>query len=335
MSSQTIIEENVQPNADQDSAWKEILHEYFPAFVQFFFLNIYQEIDWKRGYESLDKELARIRPAYEGGKLFADKLFKIWLRNGKAAWLLVHVEVQDRVTKVFARRMFIYNYRLLDKENHKVDVVSLAVLTGMQRSQTGHYETKRWGCSTVFEFPCARIADFADRWKELEANDNVFAVVVMAQLKAHETRGDNDQRMIWKRHLIFGLYRRGFAKEQVINLFRFIEWVMTLPPKLEQRLQQEIYDYEESNKMPYLARFERVAMQQGLERMRDLTFRQLESKVGTLAERLQKQLDKLSFEQVEQLGMALLDFQSKTDLTNWLKTHPPQNGHARKTAKAA
>ncbi|NOT62056.1 MAG: DUF4351 domain-containing protein [Acidobacteria bacterium] len=334
-----MIEPEPQPTNDQDSAWKEMLNEYFPSFVEFFFPHIYPEIDWPRGYESLDTELARIRPAHDAGKLLADKLFKVWLINGKAAWLLIHVEVQDRVTKVFARRLFIYNYRLLDKEKHQVEVVSLAVLTGLGRAKTGHYATERWGCKTVFEFPCARVADYVERWNELEASDNVFAVVVMAQLKAHETRGDNDLRLRWKRHLIFSLYRRGFAREQIINLFRFIEWVMTLPAKLEQQLEQEVYEYEESNKMPYLARFERVALQQGLEegleRMRGLTLKQLEAKVGTLADRVQRQLNKLSTEQVEQLGVALLNFHSKADLTDWLKAHQPQNGHTRKAASRA
>jgi hypothetical protein len=335
--------EQFQPDADQDSAWKELLDAYFPAFVEFFYPHIDAEIDWTRGYESLDKELAAIRPAHAMGKLLADKLFKVWLKNGKAAWLLVHVEVQERVTKAFARRLFIYNYRLLDKEKHKIEVVSLAVLTGLGHGRTGRYEAGRWGCTTVFEFPCARVADYADRWEELETNANVFAVVVLAQLKAHETRGDNVQRLAWRLRLIFSLYRRGFTREQIINLFRFMEWVMTLPPKLEQRLQQEVYEYEERNQMPFLARFERVAMQQGLEQgleqgeergKRGFMLRQLESKLGALAERIQKQLSKLSTEQVEQLGVALLNFQSKTDLTNWLKAHPPQNGHVRKSTKA-
>lgn len=339
--------EQFQPDADQDSAWKELLDAYFPAFVEFFYPHIDAEIDWTRGYESLDKELAAIRPAHATGKLLADKLFKVWLKSGKAAWLLIHVEVQEHITKAFARRLFVYNYRLLDKEKHKVEVVSLAVLTGLGRGRTGRYEAGRWGCTTVFEFPCARVADYADRWEELETNANVFAVVVLAQLKAHETRGDNAQRLAWRLRLIFSLYRRGFTREQIINLFRFMEWVMTLPPKLAQRLQQEVYDYEEHNKMPFLARFERVAMQQGLEQgleqglgigmekgMRQLTLRQLASRIGALSDRVQKQVSQLSPEQVEQLGVALLDFQSKNDLTNWLKAHPPQNGRAHKTTKA-
>jgi Domain of unknown function (DUF4351) len=311
-----------QPESDHDSAWKEMLNEYFPSFIAFFFPHIDPDIDWARGYESLDKELAAIRPTHATGKRIADKLFKVWLKNGKAAWLLIHLEVQDRVTQVFARRLFIYNYRLLDKEKHRVEVVSLAVLTGLARSRTGRYEAGRWGCATVFEFPCARIADYADRWDELEASDNIFAVAVMAQLKAHQTKGDNAERLDWKRRLIFSLYRRGFNREQIVNLFRFIEWVITLPAGLEQQLQQEIYEYEEGSKMPFLARFEIVAEQRGLEQ-------------GRLTDREQKRLANLSTEQVEQLAEALLKFKAKADLTAWLKAHPPQMRTKRKPANGS
>lgn len=334
------IEENLQPDSDQDSAWKELLDEYFPAFVEFFFPHIHAEIDWTRGYESLDTELAAIRPAHASGKVIADKLFKVWLKNGKTAWLLIHVEVQERVTKAFARRLFIYNYRLLDKENHKVEVVSLAVLTGAGRGRTGRYETARWGCSTVFNFPCARIADYADRWEELEASQNIFAVVVMAQLKAHETKGDNAQRLAWKRQLLFSLYRRGFTREQIVNLFRFFDWVITLPAGLERQLQQEVFDYEEGEKVPFKSYYEILAderatqrgVELGLERVRRITQRQLEIKIGELGVRLYKRIAKLSIEQVEQLAEALLKFESKSDLDEWLKANPPQKAATRKPA---
>ena len=37
---------------DQDSAWKELLDAYLPAFIKFFFSEIYPEINWQRGYEA-------------------------------------------------------------------------------------------------------------------------------------------------------------------------------------------------------------------------------------------------------------------------------------------
>jgi len=42
---------------DYDSPWKDILTVYFEQFLAFFFPKIMQEIDWSRGYNSLDKEL--------------------------------------------------------------------------------------------------------------------------------------------------------------------------------------------------------------------------------------------------------------------------------------
>jgi len=46
--------------ADYDSPWKEMLDAYFPAFMAFFFPAAAAEIDWSRGYESLDTELQQI-----------------------------------------------------------------------------------------------------------------------------------------------------------------------------------------------------------------------------------------------------------------------------------
>ncbi|MGH9840722.1 MAG: DUF4351 domain-containing protein [Blastocatellia bacterium] len=305
--------------SDQDSAWKEMLDEYLRAFLKFFFPQIHEEIDWRRGYESLDKELAQIRPAHAAGKLFADKLFKVFLKNGKPAWLLIHIEVQDRIVRGFARRLFVYNYRLQDK--HGVEVVSLTIITGSGRAATGRYKTSRWNCSTVFEFPVVRIAEFAGRWDELEASDNVFAIAVMAQLKAMETKGDNERRLAWKRRLLFDLYRRKFSRAQIINLFRFFDWVMALPPELEEKLRQDVYEFEEKNKMPYVTSFERFAKQEGLEQgKRTMTLHLLQLQVGELTDRLQKRLSRLSIEQIEQLAGALLKFKSKADLLAWLKS---------------
>lgn len=64
-------------NDDQDSAWKEMLDEFFPAFLAFFFPEIHRQVDWARRYVAMDKELKRIWPDAPGGTLYADKLFKV------------------------------------------------------------------------------------------------------------------------------------------------------------------------------------------------------------------------------------------------------------------
>jgi hypothetical protein len=112
--------------ADFDSPWKEALDVYFRAFLAFFHPRIHDDIDWSRGFESLDKELQQIAPRSAHGRRFVDKLVKVWRKNGRAVWVLIHVEVQTQKQQGFARRMYQYNIRIFDHYNRTV--VSLAVL---------------------------------------------------------------------------------------------------------------------------------------------------------------------------------------------------------------
>ena len=82
--------------ADFDSPWKESLGLYFPSFLALFLPDAHADIDWSRGYESLDKELIGLAPESEHGTLFVDKLVRVWRRGGDDAIVLVHVEVQSQ-----------------------------------------------------------------------------------------------------------------------------------------------------------------------------------------------------------------------------------------------
>lgn len=52
----------------------------------------------------------------------------------------------------------------------------------------------------------------------------------------------------------------------------------------------------------------------------ELTLRQLQHRIGKINVRTQERLRQLSFEQLTELGVALLEFQSARDLTAWLRT---------------
>jgi len=115
-----------EPQVDYDSAWKEVLERFFAEFTAFFFPRAHAGIDWSKGYEFLDKELQQVVRDAELGRRLADKLVKVWSRDGEEAWVLVHVEVQGRVDREFAKRMYVYNYRLFDRYDRRV--ATLAVL---------------------------------------------------------------------------------------------------------------------------------------------------------------------------------------------------------------
>lgn len=51
----------------------------------------------------------------------------------------------------------------------------------------------------------------------------------------------------------------------MLELFRFIDWIMVLPADLEQSFRTEIEQHEERQKMRYVTSVERLARQNGIE----------------------------------------------------------------------
>ena len=98
--------------SDYDSGWKEIIELYLPQFIEFFYPELNKLIDYTKGYDFLDKELNQIIPSNETGRKAVDKLVKVFYRNGEEKWLLLHIEIQSQYEKDFARRIFIYNYKI-------------------------------------------------------------------------------------------------------------------------------------------------------------------------------------------------------------------------------
>lgn len=252
------------PQTDFDSPWKEILETYFPEFLAFFFPDVYGGIDWQKRYEFLDKELQKVVRDARLGRRTSDKLVKVWRITGEEEWILVHVEVQSFHEIGFAKRMYIYHYRIFDRYDKQV--ISLAVLgdasTSWRPNQFGY---SLWGCEIKFKFPQVKLVDYRAQWADLEASQNPFAIVVMAHLKALESQHDAGDRRIWKVTLMRKLLAKGYERQQILNLLRFIDWIMTLPEEVEREIWDEIYQQEEAAHMTYITSLERLAIKKGLE----------------------------------------------------------------------
>lgn len=253
-----------EQQAEYDSPWKEALEYYFAEFMAFFFPQAHDDIAWEQAYEFLDKELQRIAPEAEVGGRAVDKLVKVWRAEGEEAWVLVHVEVQSQRDAAFTERMYVYNYRLFDRYRRRV--ASLAVL-GDERAgwRPERFGYELWGSRVSLEFPVVKLLDYRARWGELEGSENPFATVVMAHLKAQETRKDTEGRKRWKLYLIRRLYERGYRRDDVVQLFRFIDWVLRLPEEVEEMVWQEVRTYEEARRKPYVTSVERIGFRKGVQ----------------------------------------------------------------------
>ena len=245
-----------------DILWKEAIEQYFEDLLEFFFPHIHADIDFGRGYEFLDKELAEITQGSASGQRFADCLVKVFLNDGVERWLIIHIEVQGYIDPEFARRMFIYNYRAFDR--YGVDVVSLALLADEQRNYRPQcFEIQHWDFHCRFKFPIIKLMDYREHWERLTHSPNPFALLVMAHLKAQETRKSEAERYSWKITLVKMLYERGFTQEDVLRLYRFLDGVLALPEELTRQFHYEIVRYEEEHEMTYITTAERIGMERG------------------------------------------------------------------------
>ncbi len=317
-------------SAAPDSAWKDLLDQHFEDFLRYFFPAIAAEIDWTRAPIFLDKELVKLSPRNVTGARFADKLAQVWLRTGTPLQILLHSEVQGRARAVFNRRMYVYNYRITDR--YELEVVSLGVVTGSAaRTQLGRYETSRWGCRLVFEFPVVNLSDWRGREAELAASGEPFALVVLAQLQTRVVGKRLDRQYDAKRLLLELLVRKGYRQEYVQSLLRFIDWLYQLPPELERKLDDEIEAKKGVKKMPYMTHWERRGMQRGEEvgeerGERKLLLRLLVSKFGALSPALKEQIEGLPSPTLGKLAEAVLAFTKPVDLERWLKRHASKHG---------
>ena len=249
-------------NDNYDSPWKEAVEHYFPEFIEFYFPGAYAQIDWSKEHVFLDQELRAVVQDAELGKRFVDKLVRVTLLNGDEKWIYIHIEVQGTRQAEFAKRMFVYNYRIYDR--YDKPVASMAVLADEHPNwRPDYFSYGVLGSETSIRFPIAKLTDYHDKVNELLATDNSFAIVTATHILTQRTRKNDQERYQAKRLLVRLLYQRKWDKQRVIDLFGVIDWMMRLPEELEQQLWQEIEIFEENEKMQYVTSVERIGIAKG------------------------------------------------------------------------
>jgi len=302
---------------DYDSPWKDVLEHAFPEFMAFYFPDACAQIDWAQGHEFQNVELRKVVRDAALGKRFADALVQVVLQSGATRLIYIHVEVQGQRDADFEPRMFTYNYRFYDRFG--VPVASFAVLADDDEGwRPDHFGFEVLGCRQRLDFPMVKLLDYAPRLEQLEAESNPFAIITAAHLRTRSTKRDPQARYQAKRHLVRQLYRHGWERQRVLDLFAVLDWMMRLPDLLEQQLWQDIAFIEGETRMRYVTSVERLAtqrgMQQGLEQGLEQGMEQgleqgmeqgkLEGEIGMLERLLIRRFGSLSDETAARLKNA-------------------------------
>jgi hypothetical protein len=208
-----------------DILWKVIMEEVFPDLLRFVFPDADEVYNMERGFEFLDKELAELNPQPEEEKdsRFADKLVKVYHRDGAEEWVLLHVEVQgdtqDRDT--FAERMYTYFYRIRDRYPGRL-VSALAIFTGQDGNRMpAKYSYDYRGTKLTYEYPTMSILDYSD--EELDNSNNPFAqVIIAARLRLKEEKVSDEELLNFKLLAARKLQEKGFPMDKIRAIFNFL-----------------------------------------------------------------------------------------------------------------
>jgi hypothetical protein len=189
---------------------------------------------------------------------------EVKMLSGDVGWLLVHLEVQSQRDSDFARRMFVYFYRIRDKYDKRV--VSLAVLGDSEPNwRPDGYREANFGCQFDFRFPVVKLLDYAQQIELLEQSTNPFASIILAHLATMQTSQDPEDRCRWKLRLLRPLYQRGYSADEVRKLFRVLDWMIQLPDDIQLEFRQQLEQFEQEQRMPYITSIERMAIEKGRE----------------------------------------------------------------------
>lgn len=276
--------------ADYDSPWKDILETYFQSALELCFPTIARQIDWSKGAQLLSKEFQKIVRRSELGRCNVDVLVQVWNRASGEEWVLLHVEVQAQRDPDFPRRMLDYHSRICQRYGRPV--ASLAILADADEGwKPAQFQQVLWGCEARLRFPVCKLLDLARSERRLLKCANPFAIVVLAQIKALQTKGVARQRQVWKSTLVRLGYERNYSRRTILDLFSFVDWVMVLPDKIERVFDIEHARFEEGRSMKYVTSIERRGRAEGrTEALRTAVFDVLEARFGEIPYDLREEL---------------------------------------------
>jgi hypothetical protein len=111
------------------------------------------------------------------------------------------------------------------------------------------------------------------------------------------------------------LYERGLPRQTIIDLYRFLDWLMRLPEDLELQYTDAIFRIEEQLKMPYLSFVERRGQQRGEQigearGVARLLRTQLEQRFAPLPAEVIKRLEQADAVQLMRWGTRIADARS-------------------------
>lgn len=257
----------------KDALWKGIIESLIDEFIRFFFAEYADLIDSERGFEFLDTELQKLLPENPSRRRHADKLIKVWLKDGEEVWFLIHVEVQGYSDPFFDRRMYECVYRIGDKFQRPV--TALAIYTDWEhKHHFKEYRSSFLGTELVYKFNTYVLCEHSPA--ELSQNPNPFAAIMEAAWQYLDQPADDQALRALKLNLIERLKMRNIPRDKISLIINFIKFYLPFTnSEIEAIFEQDLMALTQADKPmglieAILEDVKQQGLEQGLEQGREL-----------------------------------------------------------------
>lgn len=231
----------------EDRMWEEFMGQYFQQFMEFFFDDIYKEIDFTKKVIFLDKEVERILKDSEVLEKNARKLVKFHLKNENNRQSLLYVEINRTEEENLAERIFKCYGRIYDK--YRKNTASLVIFTDSNEAfRPDKYEVDLYGNRLTFKFPVRKVTDYRDKLERHRKSDNIFEMVVRIYLALTELdKNDMEHLYSTKLSLAKEIIKSGrYNRDDTLSLIGFLNAMIVMPDELESK-----FYYDEVKKMSF------------------------------------------------------------------------------------
>jgi predicted transposase/invertase (TIGR01784 family) len=300
---------------DHDQNFKELISTFFLEFLELFLPDIARNID-PDSIKFLPQEY--FADLVEGDEKIIDLLVEVKL-FGQDTTFLFHVEAQSYSETKINRRMFYYLARL--HQNYVKDIYPIVIFS-FEQPYRAEKDTFK------IEFPNLKVLEFRFQaiqlnrlnWRDYLDRHNPVAAALMAKMKI--AKRDRPKVKAECLRLLVTL-QLDPAKTRLIS--KFVDTYLRLNAQEEQTFQAEIDKIGVAQKeaiMQVTTSWEAKGIETGIgQERRSLVTLQLQQKVGQLPDALNDRISSLSLDQLSALAIALLNFSSIDDLSNWLNAN--------------
>ena len=261
-------QEQKKERADYDGLWKDAIERFLPKLLERVLPDLYADIDFSVAPEFLSQELRDSVQRDNRAAVFVDELIKLRLKDGKYAWILLHIEVQGSGGNAISVRMF--HYMTLIYAHHRVMLVALAILTSSRPSEViGEYSVENhYGTKLSYKYNCFEV--YAQDDDRMLQSDNPFDLIFYAVKQANKYSSQNkDSKGIQSKKyaLLLSLTRmlatKGWNENDRRDLFSFIVRAVNLTDtELQQKFVTEFKEGE--NNMAELTFVEKYFRDEGI-----------------------------------------------------------------------